>query len=313
MSETGKPVVSVIVPARDAEATLGRTLAALAAQRLEEPFEVIVVDAGSRDRTAAIAAEAGARVIDAGPLGPAEARNRGAAEARADALAFTDSDCFPEPGWLAGGLRGLEGSALVQGLVRPEQGVPMGPFDRSVSVGGEAGLYETANLFVRRDVFKEVGGFEEWLRPSIGPPHMAEDLHFGWKVRRSGGHDASAPTPLCTTRCSRAVPASTSPSTGADATFPTSRVRFRSCGVSCSSPTCSSPARPLPSTWRWWRSLAGGGAAVPAPARGDGALLPTLARGRGPPGGARAGGGRCGRLWSLLVGSARRRTPCSDG
>ena len=186
MSEAEKPVASVIVPARDAEATLPRTLSALAGQHLAAPYEVILVDAGSSDRTAAIAADAGVRIIDAGPIGPADARNLGAAEARADALAFTDSDCFPVPGWLAAGLRELEGAALVQGQVRPDEDAQMGPFDRSVSVGGEAGLYETANLLVTREAFERVGGFEEWLHPAIGPPHIAEDLHFGWKVRRAG-------------------------------------------------------------------------------------------------------------------------------
>ena len=180
------PEISVVVPARDAEATLPRTLAALAAQHPDAEHEVIVVNAGSRDGTAAVAQAAGAIVIEAGPVGPADARNRGAAEARSGAIAFTDADCYPAPGWLAAGLRALEGSGLVQGQVRPDETVPMGPFDRSVSVGGEAGLYETANLFVRREVFEQVGGFEEWLHPTIGPPHIAEDLHFGWKVRRSG-------------------------------------------------------------------------------------------------------------------------------
>jgi len=37
---------------------------------------------------------------------------------------------------------------------------PPGPFDRTVSVGGEYGLYETANLFVRRSTFERLGGFE---------------------------------------------------------------------------------------------------------------------------------------------------------
>ena len=186
------PEISVILPARDAQATLPRALAALSAQSLGAPFEVIVVDAGSSDRTAEIARDSGANVIDAGPLGPAEARNRGAAAAQADRLVFTDADCFPEPDWLVAGLRALEGAVLVQGAVRPDPDATVGPFDRFVSVGAEIGLYETANLFVRRDTFERAGGFEEWLHPTIGPPHMAEDLHFGWKVRRSG-----APTAYC--------------------------------------------------------------------------------------------------------------------
>jgi len=66
----------------------------------------------------------------------------------------------------------------------------MGPFDRSVSAARRGGLFETANLFVTRRAFDRAGGFEEWLRPTIGPAHMAEDVLFGWKVRRAGGTTA---------------------------------------------------------------------------------------------------------------------------
>lgn len=195
MTEEGRtPSVSVIVPARDAEGTLGRTLAALAAQELDGAYEVIVVDAGSRDGTAQVArdAEGPVRMIAAGPMGPADARNRGVAEALAPALAFTDADCFPAPGWLAAGLRALGQASLVQGAVRPDPDADMGPFDRSVGVERAVGLYESANLFVRREAFDRVGGFEEWLWPTIGPPHMAEDILLGWKVRRAG-----EPTAFC--------------------------------------------------------------------------------------------------------------------
>lgn len=182
------PAISVIVPARAAEATLARTLAALAEQETGRAFEVIVVHAGSGRQTAAIAAAAPlpVRVVETGPSGPAEARNRGAEEAAAELLAFTDADCFPTKGWLAAGIRALEGADLVQGSVGPDPGAHRGPFDRWVGVGDEVGLYETANLFVRRSAFERAGGFVSWLAPGIGAPHMAEDVLFGWAVRRSG-------------------------------------------------------------------------------------------------------------------------------
>ena len=188
MSERSAPVISVIVPARSAGATLGGTLAALAGQDTASAFEVIVVDAGPDGQTAAVAASAAlaVRVIEAGPAGPGEARNLGAGQAKAPLLAFTDADCFPTKGWLAAGLRALEGADLVQGPVGPDPGAHRGPFDRWVGVGGEVGLYETANLFVHRSAFERAGGFVAWLEPGIGAPHMAEDVLFGWKVRRSG-------------------------------------------------------------------------------------------------------------------------------
>jgi glycosyltransferase involved in cell wall biosynthesis len=185
--------VSVIVPARDAEATLPRTLAALAVQDLDEPYEVVVVDDGSVDRTAelAMAAPGPVQVVRQDPLGPAEARNRGVAESEGPALAFCDADCFPTPGWLRAGLTALESADLVQGHVLPDPGAELGPFDRTIWILFEVGLYETANLFVTRDTFDRTGGFEEWLVPEIGKA-LAEDVWFGWKARRLGARTAFA-------------------------------------------------------------------------------------------------------------------------
>ena len=184
----------MIVPARDASGTLARTLDALAAQDLPGEFEVLVVDDGSVDGTAAIAEGARDRVrlVRQGRLGPAEARNRGAAEAGGEVLVFTDADCFPERDWLRRGLECLRDAELVQGFVRPDPAVPRSPFDRTLWVLQEVGLYESANLFVRREAFDRVGGFEEWLDPVAGKA-MAEDLWFGWKVRRTGGRTRFCP------------------------------------------------------------------------------------------------------------------------
>jgi glycosyltransferase involved in cell wall biosynthesis len=181
---------SVIVPAHDAAATLGRTLAALAGQDLAEEFEVIVVDDGSADSTAEIAADAGVRLVrHPRPLGPAAARNSGAAGAAGDVLAFTDSDCYPTPGWLRNALAAAAEADLVQGAVRPDPAVEPEPFDRTVWVVAEVGLYETANLIVRRDWFERVGGFEDWLGARVGKP-LAEDVWLGWRLRRAGARTA---------------------------------------------------------------------------------------------------------------------------
>jgi len=180
-------MVSVIVPARDAAATLGRTLQALRAQRLDDPYEVIVVDDGSSDATAAIARTAGAPVtLITGPaLGPAAARNRGVRAAGGERLAFCDADVFPDPGWLAAGCGALAGADLVQGRVTPDPRSVRGPFDRSLHIDGAVGLWETANLFVTRDLFLRLGGFEEWITPRRGKA-LAEDVWFGHRALRAG-------------------------------------------------------------------------------------------------------------------------------
>ena len=165
------PRVAVVIPARDAEATLPRTLAALEAQRGAPEFEVHVEH-------------------DRGGDGPARARNAGVAATTAPLLAFTDADCVPEPDWLARGVAALEDADLVQGAVLPER--PPGAFDRTVWVREPHGLFETASLFVRRSLFERVGGFESWLTPPGGGKELGEDVLFGWQARRAGARVAFA-------------------------------------------------------------------------------------------------------------------------
>jgi glycosyltransferase involved in cell wall biosynthesis len=187
--------VSVVIPARNAEAMIGRTVAAACGQELAAEFEVVVVDDGSTDATAEIARAAGARVVSNGSaVGPADARNAGVVAASAPLIAFTDADCVPAPGWLRAGVAALERADLVQGRVEPEPGVPVGPFDHVITVREETGLYETANLFVRREWFERIGGFKPFIDPADG--HFGEDLVFGWAVRRAGGRSAFAPDAL---------------------------------------------------------------------------------------------------------------------
>lgn len=194
--------VSVIVPARNAAATLPSTLRALAAQRLDAPWELIVVDNASSDATGELARAVGARVLTLErDRGPGAARNAGAAAAAAAVLAFTDADCAPAPDWLAGGLRALAaGADLVQGAVAPTPGVAVGPFDRTLRVDRLSGRFETANLFVRAEVFARAGGFQGFLEEERGalehrPPGLwptlaegpfGEDLWFAYRARRGG-------------------------------------------------------------------------------------------------------------------------------
>jgi glycosyltransferase involved in cell wall biosynthesis len=191
------PDVSVVIPARDASATLPRALAALAAQTLaRERFDVVVVDDGSRDGTLAVAEAS--PVVDrvvrlARSAGPGAARNAGVRAAGAQLLAFTDADCFADPGWLAAGLAALETADLVQGRVVPER--PSGPYDRTVHVPGLFGLFETANLLVRRSLFERLGGFERGWSP-FGGKELGEDTWLGWRARRSGARIAFAPDAL---------------------------------------------------------------------------------------------------------------------
>ena len=212
------PDVSVVIPARNAAATLRRTLSALAAQT-HPSFEIVVVDDRSTDGTAEIAMASAtvstvvrlgegvggvARVSvaangDEPPGtsatvatergGPGAARNAGARVAAGPVLAFTDADCFPRPDWLERACVALEDAELVQGRVTP-QGTP-GRYDRTVYVAALAGLFETANLVITRELFDRLGGFEPGWTPG-GGKELGEDTWLGWRARRLGARVAFA-------------------------------------------------------------------------------------------------------------------------
>jgi hypothetical protein len=186
--------VAVIVPAHNAEETIGATLRAIELQEGVEPSEVVVVDDRSDDATSRVAAEAGARVLETpAQTGPAGARNLGAAATSAPIIAFTDADCEPATSWLSAALAELAaGADIVTGPITPVR--PPGPFERTINVNGPSPQFETANLVVRRTYLDRVGGFR---RPqalaSAGPGrHFGEDVLFGWECIRAGAKAAYA-------------------------------------------------------------------------------------------------------------------------
>jgi len=182
--------ITVVVAARDAAATLPGTLDALAAQAGAPPYEVVVVDDGSRDATARIAEDHPLRpqVLRRAAEGVGAARAAGVRAGSGAALAFTDADCRPAPGWLAAGHRALQDAELVQGAVRPDPAAVRTPFDRTLSVERESGLYETANLFLRRAAYDAAGGFGPGFQR--GRRTFGEDVVLAWRVRRTGARTA---------------------------------------------------------------------------------------------------------------------------
>jgi glycosyltransferase involved in cell wall biosynthesis len=182
--------VSVVIPVRNGEDVLPECLDALAAQRAAPRYEVLVIDNGSTDRTADVASRhpVGARVIHEAERGPYAARNTGIASASGAIVALTDCDCVPEPGWLAAGVAAIDaGADLVGGRIaqrhNPSPSV-WERYDRATYLRQERfvteqGFAATANLFVRKAVFDEIGEFVPELVAS-------GDLELGQRARAAG-------------------------------------------------------------------------------------------------------------------------------
>src|SRR4051812_13046945 len=96
--ERAKPTISVVIPCYNGALYLRETLESALAQNYA-PLEILVVDDGSEDDSAAIAESCGApvRVIRQPNQGESVARNRGIDEARGDWVAFLDADDLWEP------------------------------------------------------------------------------------------------------------------------------------------------------------------------------------------------------------------------
>jgi rSAM/selenodomain-associated transferase 2 len=171
--------ISIIIPALNEASRIGRTLASLT----KTPgVEVIVVDGGSQDETPRIAAGCGAEVLVA-PQGRARQMNAGAAAARGEILLFLHADTVLPEGFVK------EVRLL---LARPE--VVAGAFRLAIS-GEELGLrlvermanwraeklqlpYGDQALFLRTDLFQEIGGFAELP--------VLEDISLVIALRRQG-------------------------------------------------------------------------------------------------------------------------------
>lgn len=117
-TDTASPQLSVVIPAYNAERTVGTVLEALQAQEAP-PEEIIVVDDGSADDTARVAERLGAHVIRAEGGYAGGARNRGWDVATGEVVVFLDADSVPGPGWRAGLARSLaEFPAAIVGCAR---------------------------------------------------------------------------------------------------------------------------------------------------------------------------------------------------
>jgi GT2 family glycosyltransferase len=200
-----QPSVTVIVPHYNDLERLEVCLAALATQTYpSELVRVIVADNGSPQGIEAVrrTAKGRAEVIVVEERGAGPARNGAAALATSEVLAFTDSDCVPEPRWLEAGVGALANHDFVGGhvtvLVEDEERMtPTEAFERVFAFDFKTyierkGFTGSGNLFCPRALFETVGGFRvgvsedwEWSKRA-----QAHGFRLGYEPRAVVGHPA---------------------------------------------------------------------------------------------------------------------------
>ena len=177
--------ISVVIPAHNEEAYLPQCLEAVLAQSLP-PFEVIVVDNASTDRTREVAEAFGVRVVYCAKKGVAHARQAGLLAARGEWVAMTDADSLPTPTWLQALAERAPGAVALYG---PLRFYGVSPWEAALSEWGYRAFLRLmallgrpnlagANMMVLKEAALKAGGVPE--------VEAREDVLLGWKLKDLG-------------------------------------------------------------------------------------------------------------------------------
>jgi rhamnosyltransferase len=194
-------LISILIPVRNGGAQLGRCLDAIAGQRIDEDFEVLVIDSGSTDDTIAVAQARGARVhsVPAEDFHHGATRNVAVELARGDVVVWTTHDAYPEEDrWLdlltsplrarEPGLAGVYGRQLAHHDATPPERYfldflygPQSRLQRAASVEEltmDTTLFSNANSAMPRELLQRLPFAEDVL--------IAEDQDWSRRVLLEG-------------------------------------------------------------------------------------------------------------------------------
>ena len=193
------PAVSVVVCSYNGGRTIRRCLEGLS--NLDYPhYDVIVVDDGSTDDTAAIAGGFACRLIRTENRGLSNARNTGLAAATGEIVAYLDDDAYPDPHWLTFLATTFVTTDYVgvggPNIAPPEEGAvaqcvdsaPGGPVHVLIS-DTEAEHIPGCNMAFRRECLQAIGGFDARFRTA------GDDVDVCWRLQERGwriGFNAAA-------------------------------------------------------------------------------------------------------------------------
>lgn len=187
--------MSVVIPARNAEATIAAAILSAFGQVYTGQLEVIVADGSSTDHTAEVAARLGARVISNPDRSTPVGLNLAVAAATGEVIVRCDAHSELPPGYVSeavatlgrtgadnvGGMQEPAGEGFFSRAVAIAQSTPLGVGDARYRLGGPEGPTDTVYLGVfRREALTRVGGFDPTLERN-------QDYELNWRIRESGG------------------------------------------------------------------------------------------------------------------------------
>lgn len=177
-------LISVVIPSCHRNELLAKCLDRLAPDRQtlsSNRYEVIVSDDGTQTTAEAMIKQSYPWVCwVAGPCkgSPAANRNCGAKVATGEWLVFTDDDCLPADDWLSAFAQAIHAKAIaLEGAIHASGDLSLDMAECPVNL--EGGCFWSANIAVRRDIFFEIGGFDESY------PYAAyEDVDLYWRLKK---------------------------------------------------------------------------------------------------------------------------------
>jgi GT2 family glycosyltransferase len=186
-------LLSVVIPALNAEEHLATQLDALAAQTYAGDWELVVADNGSTDRTRDVAEQVRSHVpnltvVDASARrGSNPARNAGARAAHGEFLLFLDADDEVAPSWLDAMATAAHDAQAVGGAIdrtrfRP-RGLPPPIPERTTELQPWPGFFAYpmgANCGIRAERFRELGGFDETYTRG------GDETELFWRLQLAG-------------------------------------------------------------------------------------------------------------------------------
>ena len=205
------PRISVVVCSYNGASTIRDTLESLNALDYSN-YEVIVVDDGSTDDTAAISHEYNAAVISTENRGLSSARNTGWQAAAGEIVAYIDDDAYADPHWLqylahsylttdyvavGGHSPAPPGDGLIADCVANAPGRPV----HVLLTDTEAEHIPGCNMSFKREVLEAIGGFDPRFRAA------GDDVDVCWRIIEQGGKIGFQPAALNWHHCRNSLTA----------------------------------------------------------------------------------------------------------